>query len=407
MMNDILTITAATIIFFAAIGLRGVFGYLKKSRVADVKFDVKTLLGGSMDPVAKIVSVGVLAVLLLVFLKLVASSGVQIAGIDQISPHTLLVGILIADVGAIGSVIQQALAAIFGLKDAQIQQIQEEAAKAATSDDSTLGAVITYKDGEIVASAETVTKVPVAEQLARDGVEIDDGVDVTAGKGSANTYPSYYANAAPDSVVDPSTCYNRECVSYVAWKIAELTGHWLRRTGDMNAKNWIYRLPENGYRAVPEPIGDGKYVGVLPQGTYGHVVWYESGNTISEYNYLYNHEYSCRQINLSQYQWFEIKSPSVVPLPEPAPEPQPKPTPTVPNNPASDEIKAGDSVIAWGRGTANSAGGGATTGDYMETVMKVIGINNNHYALNQYNHGEVGDPRAVTGWWASGQVRRV
>lgn len=140
-----------------------------------------------------------------------------------------------------------------------------------------------------------------------------------------NTYPEPYRSGAKNAYIDPSTCYSRECVSYTAWKIREAKGAWPKRTGDMNAKNWIYRLPSWGYREVSRPVEGGKYVGVLPTGTYGHVVWFESGSTISEYNYNYLGNYGTRAINLSQYRWFEIVAPPVRP---PAPSPSPSPAPS-------------------------------------------------------------------------------
>jgi hypothetical protein len=39
-----------------------------------------------------------------------------------------------------------------------------------------------------------------------------------------NDYPSNLANAAQDSVVDPWHFYNRECVSFVAWRLSHDNG---------------------------------------------------------------------------------------------------------------------------------------------------------------------------------------
>lgn len=140
-----------------------------------------------------------------------------------------------------------------------------------------------------------------------DYEEVEEG-----GKGGVNnTYPEPYRSAAQDSMTDPSTCYNRECVSYCAWKIKELTGKWLTRTGGMNAKYWVARLRENGYGTiVSRPQDTGKYIGVSTAGQYGHVVWFEEGTTISEYNYLYRGGFSVRNINLSAYIWVQIKAPT-------------------------------------------------------------------------------------------------
>lgn len=313
-MNQILITLAAAGIFFVAMGLRGIFGYLKNNKISDVKFDWRTFLRGSLNPAAMIIAIGALAALILAFIKIVTVSGIVVTGLDQISIDTLITGLFIADIGAIGLALKEGLLA-FGLSEKQITQIQE--AVSALEEDQELGINITSEDGEIIASAETITKMTVKEQLAEDKIEVDDGEEVEPGKGSSNTYPNPYRDAAPDTLVDPSTCYNRECVSYAAWKIAEAKGAWPKRTGDMNARNWIYRLPENGYKEVSSPQDGGKYVGVLPSGTYGHVVWFESGNTISEYNYNYAHTYGVRSIALSQYRWFEIVAAPVAPVPAP------------------------------------------------------------------------------------------
>ena len=167
---------------------------------------------------------------------------------------------------------------------------------------------------------ESITKKSIREQLQDEGL-LDkkiDGKDIEVeqdGYGSGNTYPNPYRSAIKDSMTDPSTCYNRECVSYTSWKICELTGKWPERTGSMNAKEWIYRLPSWGYKQVSSPKDGGKYIGVLTSGTYGHVVWFESeiNSTtvqISEYNYKDEGNYGVRNISKSSYIWYEISKES-------------------------------------------------------------------------------------------------
>lgn len=317
-MNDILMCAGAAGVFFGAMALRGIFGYLKNKKIAveDLKFDWKKFLSGSIKPIALTLAIGGLAALILAFLSLVDASGVEVAGLDQISIHNLLVGLFIADIGAIGYAIKEALLA-FGLTDKQIAQIRE-----ATEEGETGINIGVDDDGNLVASAETKTDKSVKEILEEEaeGETVDHGVELDPGKGAVwvNTYPEPYRSAAKDTKVDPSTCYNRECVSYVAWKIAEATGAWPKRTGDMNAKEWIYRLPSWGYKKVSAPKNGGLYVGVLTSGKYGHVVWFEGDRTISEYNYGSAGNYGVRQINLSQYIWFEIKAPTVTPQPQPS-----------------------------------------------------------------------------------------
>lgn len=318
-MNDVLACIAAVGIFFGAIALRGIFGYLKNKQISvdDIKFDWKKFLSGSIRPILITLAVGALAGLILGFFTLVDETGVEIQGLEQISVHTLLIGLMIADIGAIGYAISEGLV-LFGMNEADIKKIRESALNGEVGI-----SVGTDENGNIVASAETITEKSDKEQLDEDGVEVEHGEELEveeAGKGAVwvNTYPEPYRSAGKDTKVDPSTCYNRECVSYCAWKICEVTGAWPKRTGDMNAKNWIYRLPSWGYKKVSAPKAGGLYVGVLPSGKYGHVVWFEYGNTISEYNYGSAGNYGVRNINLGQYQWFEIKAPAPSPTPTPS-----------------------------------------------------------------------------------------
>lgn len=358
---EILTVTLAAAVFFAAMGIRGIFGYLKNKKITDVEFNWKKFLVGSLNPLATIAATAALAVLIVVFLKLVGASGIPFVGDEQVSIETLLVGLFIADVGAIAAAMKEALVS-FGLTDKQIAQIRETVAK--VDDNNDLGVAINVADGEIVASAETITKKSAKEQLADDSVAVDHGLDVEPGKGDANTYVEPYRSAAPDTLTDPSTCYNRECVSYVACKIMQAKGAWPKRTGDMNAKNWIYRLPSWGYKQVSGPKDGGKYVGVLTSGVYGHVLWFEGGNTVSEYNYSIVHGYGMRSIDLSQYIWFEIAAPPVAVAPvSPTPTPQP-------SQPTQTAFKVGDIVVPTR--LVSYDGVGLTQWDQTYTITELI-----------------------------------
>lgn len=345
-MSDILLTISAVGVFFGAMALRGIFGYLKNKKIAieDLKFDWKKFLSGSIRPIAITLSTGALIALILGFLKVVDLSGIEVQGLEYISIHNLLVGLFIADISAIGYAISEALV-VFGLNDKQIAQIRNTT----TSGETIVGAKID-ENGDIIAYADTVTDKSDKEIVDETDNNSDHGVELDAGKGAVwvNTYPEPYRSAAKDTKIDPSTCYNRECVSYCAWKIKEAIGAWPRRTGDMNAKNWIYRLPSWGFKEVAEPKNGGLYIGVLTTGRYGHVVWFEGDRTISEYNYGSAGNYGVRQINLSQYRWFEIKAPNVTP-------------PTTSNKKSDDEIANEVIKGLWGNGSdrvsrLNSAG---------------------------------------------------
>ena len=85
------------------------------------------------------------------------------------------------------------------------------------------------------------------------------------------------------------------------------------------------------------------------------------------------------------------------------PEPEPEPEPV--------EIKAGDTVLVNGVGRATSYGTGASTKEFVDTKMKVIGLTNTkrpyRYALNQYGKGKVGDWSATTAWFREEDLKKV
>ena len=83
--------------------------------------------------------------------------------------------------------------------------------------------------------------------------------------------------------------YNRECVSYVAWKVYQKNGHMPYWGGSGNANQW----PGNAQAAhiSTGSTPKAKSAGVISAGVYGHIVWVESVNgdgtiNISQYNEL-------------------------------------------------------------------------------------------------------------------------
>lgn len=105
--------------------------------------------------------------------------------------------------------------------------------------------------------------------------------------GNNGGYPASWANAYPDTLVDSWGMYNRECVSYVAFKVATAYGNMPYWGGVGNANQWL----SNAYR-LGIPTGQTAKVGavaVLNGGPYGHVAWVDSVNgdgtiNISQYN---------------------------------------------------------------------------------------------------------------------------
>lgn len=143
--------------------------------------------------------------------------------------------------------------------------------------------------------------------------EFKDGKYATITEISINEEPEQVYNIEVSGshtyIADNHGVHN--CVSYCAWKIKELTGNWPKRTGGMNAKYWVQRLAENGYtKVVSKPQNSGKYIGVTEKGQYGHVIWFEEDNIVSEYNYSIRGGFSVRAVDLSAYKWVEIQAPA-------------------------------------------------------------------------------------------------
>ncbi len=125
------------------------------------------------------------------------------------------------------------------------------------------------------------------------------GGNVVAGDPGHGGYPGYLDRAAEDSLIDPWGMYNRECVSYTAWKVYQTFGHMPYWGGVGNANQW----PADA-RAAGIPTGStprANSVAISMNGFYGHAMWVEavSGNTIyvSQYNYDLAGHYSEMSIN--------------------------------------------------------------------------------------------------------------
>lgn len=110
-----------------------------------------------------------------------------------------------------------------------------------------------------------------------------------------NSYPDSLCNRAQDSIIDSWGMYNRECVSYTAWKVFESGRHMPYWGGHGNANQWDDNAIAMGMAVDRTPrAGD---VAVSNAGYYGHVMYVESVNdngtiNISQYNYDWNGTYS-------------------------------------------------------------------------------------------------------------------
>jgi peptidoglycan hydrolase CwlO-like protein len=182
------------------------------------------------------------------------------------------------------------------IKDQQAQNEQLSTAQAQQSQ------LLSYTEGQ---------KAAYDQQIRSNNAQISNlramqvaanrrlGGSAVAGDPSHGGYPGYLDHAGQDSLVDPWGMFNRECVSYTAWKVQQYYGNMPYWGGVGNANQW----PADAQRyGVPTgSIPKAHSVAISMGGAYGHAMWVEavSGSTIyvSQYNYDLAGHYSEMAIN--------------------------------------------------------------------------------------------------------------
>jgi surface antigen len=135
---------------------------------------------------------------------------------------------------------------------------------------------------------------------------------VSAASG-VDDYPARLKNAPQDSLVDPWQFYNRECTSWVAWRLNSENDvpfndyfegvHW------GNASNWKHAANTLGIPVDNNPTRGAVawWAAGSAGSSRGHVAWVEAvGNgaiTIEEYNYLQEGYYDTRTISDTSSLW--------------------------------------------------------------------------------------------------------
>lgn len=100
-------------------------------------------------------------------------------------------------------------------------------------------------------------------------------------------YPGVWAYAEQDTLVDNWGLYNRECVSYTAWKVWS-TGRYVPHfSGAGNANQWPSTTARYGIPSGSTPVAGS--VAIQYVGYYGHAMYVEAVNgdgtiTVSDYN---------------------------------------------------------------------------------------------------------------------------
>jgi surface antigen len=127
------------------------------------------------------------------------------------------------------------------------------------------------------------------------------GGSIVAGDPNHGGYPAKWDNARQDSLLDSWGMYNRECVSYAAWKVHQAYGTMPYWGGNGNANRWVANAKAAGIPTSTTPKVHS--VAISMHGYYGHAMWVEKveGNKIyvSQYNYDLHGHYSEMWINAS------------------------------------------------------------------------------------------------------------
>jgi len=153
-------------------------------------------------------------------------------------------------------------------------------------------------NAQIRANSSQIASLRAAQAAANAKL----GGGIIAGDPGHGGYPSRWNNAPQDSMIDSWGMYNRECVSYTAWKVYEAYGYMPYWGGVGNANQW-----PGDARAAGIPTGSTPRAGsvaIWNVGAFGHAMWVEAVNGdgslwVSQYNYSYNGQYSEMSVSAS------------------------------------------------------------------------------------------------------------
>ncbi len=135
------------------------------------------------------------------------------------------------------------------------------------------------------------------------------GGSANGGAACGGGYPGKWCNIPRDTAVDSWGMYNRECVSYTAFRVAASGRYMPYWGGRGNANQWPANARAAGIPVDGTPrVGD---VAVTLAGPYGHVMYVErvNGNGtifVSQYNFGNNGEYSTMTISSSGLQFIHF-----------------------------------------------------------------------------------------------------
>lgn len=132
---------------------------------------------------------------------------------------------------------------------------------------------------------------------------------IVAGDPHHGGYPTKWDTAAQDSMLDSWGMYNRECVSYAAWKVYQTYGNMPFWGGIGNANQWLGNARAAGIATGNTPQVNS--VAISMRGYYGHAMWVEkvSGDMVyvSQYNYDLHGHYSEMWVDAGSFSYIYFK----------------------------------------------------------------------------------------------------
>jgi surface antigen len=179
------------------------------------------------------------------------------------------------------------------------QKTQEQQLAADQSQQNSLlalnqGQQATYTQ-QIKSNASQISALRAQQAAENAKLFAGNGSHIIAGNNGNDSYPTNWRNASQDSVIDNWGMYNRECVSYTAWKVYQSGRHMPYWGGVGNANQWDENAAAAGIPVDGSPrAGD---VAIKNSTPYGHAMYvehvYSDGSIyISQYNASLNGTYS-------------------------------------------------------------------------------------------------------------------
>lgn len=146
-------------------------------------------------------------------------------------------------------------------------------------------------NAQISANSKQIASLRSQQAIANRAL----GGGLIAGDPGHGGYPAMYGNTGQDTLIDKWGMYNRECVSYTAWKVYSTYGYMPYWGGSGNAIQWPGNARAAGIKVNSTPHAG--TVAIWNVGYYGHAMWVEAANSdgslwVSQYNYDFTGHYS-------------------------------------------------------------------------------------------------------------------